>query len=110
MFTLYKYCGVRSQFQKINSILPKHLLVNKAPNAVQPALAHQVNDISTISFEPLDLKVIQIVLTAMTLTFTCYLLIKLWTYDYLNTKFLDNWTYILEDTDHGQDKHIPTSV
>ena len=30
MFTLYKYCGVRFQFQKVNSILAKLLLINKA--------------------------------------------------------------------------------
>ena len=49
-----------------------------------------MNDFTTISFEILDLKLIQIVLTTLTLTLTCYLLIKLilWTYDFFNTKFL----------------------
>ena len=107
MFTLYKYCGVRFQFQKVNSILAKLLLLNKASETVQPALANQVNDFSAISFEILDLKLVQIVLTTMTLTFTCYLLIKLilWTYDFLNTKISThkyNWTYLLEDIDYGQ--------
>ena len=90
MFTLYKYCGVRFQFQKIHSILAKLLLLNKASETVQPALAHPVNDFSLIKFQMLDLKLIQMVLIIMTLTFTGYLLFKLtlWTYDYLNTKYL----------------------
>ena len=90
MFTLYKYCGVRFQFQKINSILAKLLLINKASETVQPALANPVNDFSTITFEMFDLKLIQMVLIVMTLIFTCYLLTKLtlWTYNYLNTKYL----------------------
>ena len=39
----------------------------------------------------LDLKLIQIVLMVMSLTFTCYLLFKitLWLFDYLNTKYLN---------------------
>ena len=83
MFTLYKYCGVRFQFQKINSILAKLLLLNKASETMQPTLAHPVNDFSVITFQMLDLKLIQMVLIIMTLTFTCYLLFKLtlWTYD-----------------------------
>ena len=90
MFTLYKYCGVRFQFQKINSILAKLLFINKVSETVQPALANPVNDFSTIKFEMLDLKLIQMVLIVMTLIFTCYFLSKLtlWTYDYLNTKYL----------------------
>ena len=32
LFTLYKYCGFRFQFQKINSILAKLLIVNKLLN------------------------------------------------------------------------------
>ena len=90
MFTLYKYCGVRFQFQKINSILAKLLLVNKISETVQPVLANPVNDFSVITFQMLDFKLIQMVLIVMTLTFTFYLLFKLilWTYDYLNTKYL----------------------
>ena len=77
-------------FRKSILCLAKLLLLNKASETVQPALANQVNDFSAISFEILDLKLIQIVLTTVTLIFTCYLLIKLilWTYDFLNTKFL----------------------
>ena len=42
MFTLYKYCGVRFQFQKINSILAKLLhILNKASDAVQQHLLIQ---------------------------------------------------------------------
>ena len=90
MFTLYKYCGVRFQFQKVNSILAKLLLINKTTETVQPALAQQMNDIADRSFDIIDQRLIQIVLTTMALTFTCYLFIKLilWTYDFLNTKYL----------------------
>ena len=90
IFTLYKYCGVRFQFQKVNAILAKFLLLNKASKTIQPALAEPVNDFPIITFHMLDLKLIQIVLIVMTLIFTCYLLFKLvlWTFDYLNTKYL----------------------
>ena len=49
-----------------------------------------MNDLSTTSFDILDQRQIQIVLTTMTLTCTCYLFIRLilWTYDFLNTKYL----------------------
>ena len=56
MFTLYKYCGVRFQFQKVNSILAKLLLINKTTQTVQPALAQQVNHIVDNSFDILDHK------------------------------------------------------
>ena len=90
VFTLYKYCGVRFEFQKINSILAKLLLVNNASETIQPALANPIDDFSTITFQILDFKLIQIVLVIMTLTFTCCLLFRLshWLYDYLNTKYL----------------------
>ena len=88
MFTLYKYCGVRFQFQKVNSILAKLLLINKTTETVQPALSQQVTDSMDKNFDILDQRLIQIVLTTMALTFTCYLFIKLilWIYDFLNTK------------------------
>ena len=72
----------------MNSILTKLLLINKTTETVQPVLAQQVTDNNT--FDILDQRIFQIVLTTMTLTFTCYLFIKLilWTYDFLNTKFL----------------------
>ena len=90
MFTLYKYCGVRFQFQKVNSILAKLLLINKTTETVQPALAQQVTNNMDNTFDILDQRLIQIVLTTMALTFTCYLFIKciLWIYDLLNTKYL----------------------
>ena len=90
MFTLYKYCGVRFQFQKVNSILAKLLLINKTTETVQPALAQQMTDNMDNTFDILDQRLIQIVLTTMALTFTCYLFIKLilWTYDFVNTKYL----------------------
>ena len=91
MFTLYKYCGIRFQFQKINSILAKLLFLNKASDSIKPTMANPIDDFSTITFPMLDLKLIQIVLMVMSLTFTCYLLFRLtlWLFDYLNTKYLD---------------------
>ena len=73
----------------MNSILAKLLLLNKASDTVQPALADTNNESSTISLDILDLRLIQIVVTTMALTFTFYLLMRLilWTYDFLNTKF-----------------------
>ena len=70
--------------------MAKLLLLNRASETIQLALANPVNDFSTITFHMLYLKLIQMVLIVMTLTFTCYLLFKLtlWTYDYLNTKYL----------------------
>ena len=90
MFTLYKYCGVRFQFQKVNAILAKLLLLNKTAETIQPVQAKLENDIPLLTFHKLDFKLIQIVLMVMTLDFTCYLLFKLtiWTLDYLNTKYL----------------------
>ena len=52
MFTLYKHCGVRFQFQKVNSILAK--LINKATETAQPALAQQVTDTMDKTFDILD--------------------------------------------------------
>ena len=91
MFTLYKCCGVRFQFQKVNSILAKLLLLNKTSESIQPALAHPIDDFSTITFQMLGLKLIQIVLMVMSLTFTCYLLFRLtlWLFDYMYTKYLN---------------------
>ena len=90
MFTLYKYCGVRFQFQKVNAILAKLLLLNKTSETIQPVQAKPENDIPLLKFHKLDFKLIQIVLMVMSLAFTCYLLFKLtvWTFDYLNTKYL----------------------
>ena len=84
MFTLYKYCGVKFQFQKVNTILAKLLLLNKTSETIQPALAKPENDLPLLAFHKLDFKLIQIVLMVMTLAFTCYLIFKLtiWTFDY----------------------------
>ena len=76
MFTLYKYCGVRFQFQKVNPILVKLLLLNKSPETIQPAQEKPENDITLLTFHKLDIKMIQIVLMVMPLAFTCYLLFK----------------------------------
>ena len=53
-------------------------------------LLSNVTDNMDNSFDILDQRLIQIVLTTMALTFTCYLFLKLilWTYDFLNTKYL----------------------
>ena len=90
MFTLYKYCGVRFQFQKVNAILAKLLLLNKTSEIIQPVQAKPDNDITILTLNRLDIKLIQIVLMVMILIFACYLIFKLtlWTFDYLNTKYL----------------------
>ena len=90
MFTLYKYYGVRFQFQKVNTILANLLLLNKTSETIQPVQAKPENDITILTYHKLDIKLIQIVLMVMLLAFTCYLLFKLtiWTFDYLNTKYL----------------------
>ena len=89
IFTLYKYCGVRFQFQKVNAILAKLLLLNKTSETIQPVQAKPENDITILTFHKLGIKLIHIVLMIMLLAFTCYLLFKLtiWTFDYLNTKY-----------------------
>ena len=78
MFTLYKYCGVRL------------LLLNKTSETIKPVQATTENDITILTFHKLDIKLIQIVLMVMLLALTCYLVFKLviWTFDYLNTKYL----------------------
>ena len=62
MFTLYKYCGVRFQFQKVNAILAKLLLLNKTADTIKPVQATTENDITILTFQNLDIKLIQIVL------------------------------------------------
>ena len=56
MFTLYKYCGVKFQFQEVNAILAKLLLLNKASETIQPALGKQENDLPILTFHILDFK------------------------------------------------------
>ena len=91
LFTLYKYCGFRFQFQKINSILAKLLIVHKTTESIPPTLAQPMNELGELTFEMLDLKILQLVLIVMVSTLTCYLLIRLtlWIFDYVNTKFLN---------------------
>ena len=72
LFTLYKYCGFRFQFQKVNSILAKLLILNKTAESIPPILADPMTEFGEIIFEMFDLKVIQIVLTVMALSLTCY--------------------------------------
>ena len=69
---IVQICGVRFQFQKVNSILAKLLLINKTTETVQPALAQQVTDNMDKTSDILDQRLILI----------------LWTYDFLNTKYL----------------------
>ena len=76
---------------------------------IQPALATSMVDFSILN--QFYIHLIQKVLEIMTLMFTFHLLFRLtlWTYDYLNTKYL-HWTYLFENTDFGQNKHLPTAV
>ena len=87
-----KYCGFRFQFQKINSILAKLLIVNKTAESIPPTLAQPNDwlwriDIWDVGFENTATSID----SHMASTLTCYLLIRLtlWIYDYLNTKFLN---------------------
>ena len=91
LFTLYKYCGFRFQFQKVNSILAKLLILNKTAESIPPTLAQPMTEFGELTFEMFDLKILQLVLIVMASTLTCYLLIRitLWIFDYLNTKFLN---------------------
>ena len=57
LFTLYKYCGFRFQFQKINSILAKLLIVNKTTESIPPTLAQPMNDFGELTHKMLDLKI-----------------------------------------------------
>ena len=45
MFNLYKYCGVRFQFQKVNAILAKLLLLSKTSEIIKPVQAKPENDL-----------------------------------------------------------------
>ena len=91
LFTLYKCCGFRFQFQKVNSILAKLLILNKTAESIPPTLAQPMTEFGEMTFEMFDLKALQLVLIVMASTLTCYLLIRmtLWLFDYLNTKFLN---------------------
>ena len=91
LFTLYKYCGFRFQFQKVNSILAKLLILNKTAESIPLTLAQPMTEFGEMTFEMFDLKILQLVLIVMVSTLTCYLLIRmtLWLFDYLNTKFLN---------------------
>ena len=82
LFTLYKYCGFKFQFQKVNFILAKLLILNKTA---------EMTEFGEMTFEMFNLKVLQLVLIVMAFTLTCYLLIRMtfWLFDYLNTKFLN---------------------
>ena len=87
MFTLYKYFGVRFQFQKVYAILAKLLVLNKVSETIQVTLADPINDFSPVTCQMLGFKLIQIVLVVTSLTLTCYLLFRLalWLFDHLNT-------------------------
>ena len=91
LFTLYKYCGFRFQFQKVNSILAKLLILNNTAESIPPTLAQPMTEFGEMTLEMFDLKVLQLVLIVMASTLTCYLLIRLtfWIFDYLNTTFLN---------------------
>ena len=50
LFTLYKYCGFRFQFQKVNSILAKLLILNKTVESIAPTLTQPMTEFGEISF------------------------------------------------------------
>ena len=57
LFTLYKYCGFRFQFQKVNSILAKLLILNKTAESIPPTLAEPMTELGELTFEMFDLKI-----------------------------------------------------
>ena len=65
------------------------LIINKTAESIPPTLAQPMTDFGELTFEMLDLKILQLVLIVMASTLTCYLLIRLtlWIFDYVNTKF-----------------------
>ena len=77
LFTLYKYRGFRFQFQKVNSILAKLLILNKTAESIPPTLAQPITEFGEMTLEMFDLKVIQLVLIVMAFSLTCYLLIRM---------------------------------
>ena len=81
LFTLYKYCGFRFQFQKVHSILAKLLILNKTAESIPPTLAQPMTEFGEMTFEMFDLKILQLVLIVIASTLICYLT--------LNTKFLN---------------------
>ena len=54
LFTLYKYCGFRFQFQKINSILAKLLIVNKTAESIPLTLAQPMTELGELTYEMLE--------------------------------------------------------
>ena len=68
LFTLYKYCGFRFQFQKINYILAKLLILNKTAESIPPTLAQPMTEFGELTFEMFDLKILQLVLIVMAST------------------------------------------
>ena len=62
LFTLYKYCGFRFHFQKVNSILAKLLILNKTAASIPLTLAQPMTEFGEMTFEMFDLKVLQLVL------------------------------------------------
>ena len=83
LFTLYKYCGFRFQFQKVNSILAKLLILKKTAESIPPTLAQPMTEFGEMTFGMFDLKILKLVLIVMASTLTCYLLIRMtfWLFD-----------------------------
>ena len=85
----------------------KLLIINKTAESIPPTLAQPMNELGELTYDMLDLKILQLVLIVMASAMTCYLLIRLtfWIFDYLNTKFLNinstGLTYF-KFTDYGQ--------
>ena len=60
LFTLYKYCGFRFQFQKVNSILAKLLILNKTAESIPPPLTQPMAEFAELTYEIFDLKVLHL--------------------------------------------------
>ena len=67
------------------------MIVHKTAESIPPTLAQPMTELGELTYEMLDLKILQLVLIVMASTLTCYLLIRLtlWIFDYVNTKFLN---------------------
>ena len=96
IYILYKFFGFKFQFQKVNSILARLLVIGKSPEMIEPVTASDtVTDMGATEygFTPyqIDFKLLQIVLFVILSIATAYLIWKLtlFLYDFCNTNFLN---------------------
>ena len=54
LFTLYKYCGFRFHFQKVNPILAKLLIFSKTAESIPPTLAQPMTEFGEMTLEMFD--------------------------------------------------------